>query len=310
MEFTKSQKEIIKNIANGTIIDLFTYVTKYLKYEEFKYDVESIKRTKKDYCEKINIYMESNNKIIPSFCLPNNIAMPPLVNLDHLSEEMEFKEKGDKDYRINEKDFDYKIIISNNEYEINLLSETFYFVDDLYNKILEFLLVWQKLQAQQLILVIPKEFEIKDTCILFKKRHNLLVEPSKINTLMFSTLLPIDIPSDKEYVDEIIEIDDKTMVIAENFIAKKMIPTLELSKLVQDDFVSEEEKKYKFQVKTTKAALCITFIATIISFVLGATSLWISISSSLQADISSKNSAKQYSELFKLLKDIDNNLMK
>lgn len=321
MELTEEQKEIIKKIKDRDIIDLYSFVTEYLKPETFKYDSNEIEEKKK------NDYEESRHEIdeylgkVKKTELKLNYNGNYFTHSDYTSDEIEHMKKQMSNYKVNHSDFEKEIKIKNLKFNINTLTSEVYIVDGLYSAILEFFSLWNLLESKQLVLSIPKQVTVNDAKIFFKKnasrdsREYLFRQNSNLSQNSSIDFLKLNVPfdpkffykkDDKEYTDVRLSIEKDAITVAENYIDKKILVLPNLLPFVQDDFKTNDEKKYRSEKRRANIAIAVSIVVALISFGL---SYFLAADNTNFWEQNENNRINQYEEMNGLLSDINNQLL-
>jgi hypothetical protein len=280
MEITEKQKEIIKRIGQEKITDLYSYMEEFHGHELFKYDEEKIEAKKKEDFEqskdKFDEYLHNVKKINFNF---NGGTSPTYVN--YSAEEIAALKDQLSNYKVNESDFEMELEIKGHTFKINPLREKVFVVKDLYIKVLEFLSLWNILEQKQMILTIPKKISRADSKLFIKKKKST----ASTNTVwgsnqkgMHSRLSNIpNLPNtfnerkfykNKDYEYENVELssDPETIMVADNFVDKKILILPSLLTFIQDDFKTSDEKKYLSERRRANIAIAVSIIIAFISF--------------------------------------------
>lgn len=339
MELSSFQKDIIREIANGNVYDLLSFFSTFFKNKEYKHNYEYIKEKKKqDYENKkgnIEEYLKSITKT--SMVYDTSTFSNGFVISNYPTEEKEELRKQISDYNVNYVDFQQTIKIKGIEFVINSLNEGVYLLDNKHNKILDFLYVWQLLQSEQLILTYEGEVNDKIAKIFFKKKsnkdndfntkslkdifENKLTGYSGLQKDKFQSILNdisqknvIPLPfnkkifyksNDAEYSDTILIEDKEAIKVSQDYIDKKILVLPGLLRFIQDDFVSDGEKKYRKEHRLTIIAIFVSIFFSITSL---ATSFYFSLSDSKFWSHNESLRTKQYNQMNKLLIEVNNRL--
>lgn len=337
MELSSFQKDIIREIANGNVYDLLSFFSTFFKNKEYKHNYEYIKEKKKQDYENNKGNIEEYLKSITNMVYDASTFFNKPVTSNYTAKEKEELRMQLSDYNVNYLDFQQTIKIKGIEFVINSLNEGVYLLDNKHNKILDFLYVWQLLQSEQLILTYEGEVNDKIAKIFFKKKSNKdndfnteslkdifenkltgysEIQKDKLQSILKDSSLKNMIPlpfnkryfyksNDAEYSDTILIEDKEAIKVSQDYIDKKILVLPGLLRFIQDDFVSDGEKKYRKEHKLTLIAIFVSIFFSITSLV---TSFYFSFSDNKFWSHNENLRTEQYNQMNKLLIELNNRL--
>lgn len=277
MKFSKVQKEIIKCIEDNKVNDITSFLQEFEYTKEFKYNEDKIVDTF-NKMEKGKTY-----RVLKEGLNPFSMTISPsgkLQNTQNYFNENDFEyKKAEIDYStfiesrsVNDKCFNFNLLHTNT-------------ISTSLAKIFDFLIVWQYLKDNGLVLEIEKEIRNKDISVFYyeeKKCSNLsedlYIQPVAENTKgkdividsIMDKICPSTTPPKRnamDFVDVIIEFNEEIYKICEDKLSLKIIPTPELRCFTQRKFKTKEELFNRNSLLTAWIAIIITLVFSIINFV-------------------------------------------
>lgn len=255
MKLTKHQKEIIRHIYNGDIYDILSYVKFFNLGKTIKFDKNDVDKSfdsdelpKKFYCPH-NLHHNFVNMI------PESIFNDQLLN-------EEVDPENYTEYTIH---LSYTSGIKNESWNGQKFTFDFYngvYVINSFNEILEFLILWQYLISEMLILEVSSDFSADLLGLFYEKcpnpvTHNLSLE-DRIKRIDFKNLTY----DDQNYLKE----DNYTLshehcCICKEYLGKRMYPSARLGIFIKKKFTTYEEN-------TQNRALFVAWLAIFVSIAL------------------------------------------
>lgn len=254
MKFSKHQKEILKQISLGNVYDLYSYVKHFGLGELIKYDSDKIhKAFEKDTVPKRLYYAKDLKKNL------SNILTPSQFNT-----KVENHELNAEEYIENTVALKFDAGIQCVEYEGFLYSFDFYegvFVAKSCADIREFLVLWQYLKSEMLILDISQKCTKETLGLFFEKTENKVDQLSPEKQIAHINLDDFTY-SDRHYLgNETYKISDERCVMYKEYLNKKMCASTALDLFIKKGFRTTEER-------TQNSALVAAWLAIFVSILL------------------------------------------
>lgn len=274
MQFTNTQKEIIKLIEDDKVDDLLSFVQLKFKDSKIHHDIETLEtRKKEDYDKrKDEIDLHVNSLRGKSYTMPTMGFNGGFETLRHTyTEEELIKLKEDlHNYKIDKSKFDKKITINGLDFSINTIKTSVYIIDDkaLIN---DFIFIWEFLKEEKYITERKKEININDASIFFKREN---IKQNQDIFLNGYKLISLNEPKDEftiyknndiEYADFDLTINDDLLQICSEYIDKTIISLPKLKLFVKRNFTSNDEYAIKLSKNSIWASIIIAFISICIS---------------------------------------------
>lgn len=253
MNFSKHQKQIIKLIASREIYDIQSYL-KYFKYgKNIKYDLQAVDNSfSKKYLNstfyRAKGIKASKHSTLSSEEFKKNIEENIICPSEY--DECELKVNYDSGIQ--------KIAWKGKEYIFNFYEGVY--VANNFENILDFLILWEYLKSQMLILEVNNK-NIEDNIGLLFCTKNKNKSPYEQQVIDYSTLTI----SDSFFINDLLcEISHDNLNICEAFLDKKIIPSVSLDLFIKNKFKSQEEL---IQIKALWVAWIAIFVSILLSIV-------------------------------------------
>lgn len=256
MRFTKYQQNIIKKIASGEIQDIYSYLTTCNLVSLAQYNRNEIEHAfKDDDIPKEYYYPKKLPPKISTIETPKEFAIK--VEQGAINPDKYDKVSLNLNYNIGIKHLSWFDI----DYELDFYKGVY--IANSFNDIVTFLLIWQYLKSEMLILDLPADLTA-ETLGLFYERNtrtdlaqleNLSERIKKINFADCSY-------DDGNYfngIDYTFSIEHCT--ICKEYLGRKLYPTPELNIFIQRNFKTTEEK-------TQSSALLAAWLAIFVAILL------------------------------------------
>lgn len=255
MKFSKHQKEIIKQINNGKIYNIISY----LKFFNLG---ETIVLNKDDILHKFNTdnipkiyYYHKNLKIKYS-----NIISEDVYNNKVLNNELNPENYESVTLKLNYNQGIKHEIWDNKNYTINFYDGVY--IAKSFNNIIDFLALWQYLKSEMLILEVPNDITANELSIFYEKQtssnSNILSLEERIQQINFDDFTY----EDSHYMlENIYTFSKEKCTICKEYLDRRIYPTTKLKIFIQKRFKTTEEK-------TQSSALCAAWIAIFVSIIL------------------------------------------
>lgn len=244
MHLNETQKNIINKISEGSINDIFSFVSTHNNVKEFRYELKKILENKKK---------NSKNELFEDI----NIK---LGNLDI------FKNSNAKSnsphQKINKEDFEISIELADCKYSVNPLNQTILYLPNLYTELLNFYHVWSQLEQNGLIFTMDKKITAKDAEIFIREKSE---SEGKYKNFV--------IKRDLEFADIKMTKDEESIVLSKKYLGKKIIPLPELNILIKNNYKTEDRLKYEAAKKQSWWAIWISLGIGIVSIILSTVSI-------------------------------------
>ena len=277
MVFSGFQKKIIEYIRDERVYDITSFLFEFGFTKEFCYDEAEIK-TQFDESEKGETY-----DVLKDGLSQGNMTFSPSVGMQYernaFTEKDFVKKRAVIDYsKLNKtKEFNGK------EYRFDFLHPQTVNTD--LTKIIDFLIVWQYLKENGLILEIDKQISSKDISIFYSavtKQGKDIVQRDSLDTPNF---IPVELPINKDllkfiapateppkrdamnFVSYEIIFDEERLKVCENKIGLKFLPTPELHFFIKRKCKTKEEYFNKASLVLAWIAIIISLVFSIVSFV-------------------------------------------
>ena len=257
MKLTKRQKDIVKQIKEGKIYDVESYIRHYDLGEFIKYDYEEFSRAfEEDDINKKFYY--------PKDLTPN---VTNVLTIETYNYKVESGKIDEKSYTV----FSLELVadagnvtvnIHDVEYHVNLYEGIY--VAKSFGHILDFLTVWEYLKSEMLILELSTE--LKKTAIeLFFEKSLMQQGELKENELDRNINYKAHSLSDNYYIESGKYIFSREkFIICEEYLKKRIYPTPSLNLYIQNKFSTKEEAMQK---SALVAAWLAIFVSIILTFV-------------------------------------------
>lgn len=254
MKFTKHQKEILKQILAGNVYDICSYVKHFRLGEFVKYDSEKMHREfEKDSVPK---------RLYHAKALKKNLSN--MLTSSQFDAKLEKRELNPDEYIENTVTLKFDAGIQCIEYEGISYSFDFYngvFVAKSCADIREFLVLWQYLKSEMLILEVPQKCTKETLGLLFEKTQNKVAQLSSDNQIAHINLDDFTY-SDRYYLgNETYKLSDDLCVMYGEYLNKKIYASTALDLFIKKRFRTAEER-------TQNSALLAAWLAIFVSILL------------------------------------------
>ena len=253
MKFSKQQKETIKLIASREIYDIQSYLQHFEYGKTIKYDKQTVENSFIQKHKTRTFYRAKNIK-----ATKNSILSEEEYKLSIEENKISPSEYNECQLNLN---YDYGIqTILWHEEEFTFDFYKGVYVANCFEDILEFLILWEYLKSQMLVLEVNNKKQKENIGLLFStiKKNDFPVEKQK-NIIDYSTLTI----SDSFFInDSLYKFSDDNLYICEKFLNKRIIPSVSLDLFVKNKFKSPEEL---IQIKSLWAAWIAIFVSVLLS---------------------------------------------
>lgn len=250
MKLTTKQKDIVKNIINGNITDIYSFVKHYNLGEELCYSKIAVEDA---------FHKEYDNKTF----LVKIKEFEASDDTDRIVEKIDEKTGYAKAELFYE--YDYVTFSGCN------INYTYNLFDPLYSTenikdIISFIALWQYLKEQGLIMELPKTCSPEDMGLFARKCKEIshFVHPRKNNSYSYSQLF---IPS-YAFIDDSYELDKENFEICFPYLTKKLYPAPELTTFMQKGFNTKEERNERRNFLIALAGVLIALITSVASIII------------------------------------------
>lgn len=251
LRLTKKQKDIVKNIANGNITDIYSFVKHYnLGHEicasenEARAKFDELYKDKSYLCDRRTMWRGNDEYIAET----NDITTVKVkAQLSFRESNISFGSNG-VSYIYN---YFRKIYLTENMQEI-----------------ISFLALWQYLGSQSLIAEFPKRCSQEDVALFIRKNiHNNeihILEPEEGKKYDFYDL-HIDALS---FLNYNLEFDGENFDICFPYLNKKIYPAPELNTFIQKGFNTTEELNNRRNLWIALAGVIIAIFTSLASIIM------------------------------------------
>lgn len=251
MKLTKKQKDIVKNIANGNITDIYSFVKLYnlgceicTSKDEANAIFDELYKEKTYICDPTSMYLNEEE------CKIETIDKTTVKVKARLS-------FNDSNFSCGGNGVSYRYNYFNEIYSTENMQE-----------IISFLALWQYLYSQALIAEFSKKCSRNDVALFIRKViHNKEVcafepEEGKKYDYMY---LRIDA---SELLNYKLEFDSESFDICFPYLNKKIYPTPELSTFIQKGFNTTEELNNRRNLWIAFAGIIIAIFTSLSSIII------------------------------------------
>ena len=255
MKFSNHQKETIKLIYSGVIYDIYSYL-KYFKKLNF------VKLSKNEIDKSF-----LNDSIPKTFYRRKNLhnSRANILTENEYQEKLRKKQIDSDNYIVENLKLNYcsglkKVSCKDNSFVIDFYNGIY--IPDNFNDILDFLVLWQYLKTEMLILEVPNKCSTETVGLFFEKSIGIAEVPSSLQEQLkcidYSTFTYNDkyYTHGKDYV-----LSQEHFAMCEDYIGKKIYPSTRLSIFIKNNFKTYEET-------TQNRALFVAWLAIFVSVAL------------------------------------------
>ncbi|MFJ8103917.1 hypothetical protein [Lysinibacillus sp. NPDC096212] len=228
MHLSDKQKKIIVKIQEGSIEDIYSFVSTHEKVIEFKYDHEEILKNK-------TLFLNKRKEASP---------FGENVDFSEITEALNIPKPLATGEFINQKHFDISIELVSEEYIINPFKNTVLYLPNLYNELLEFYQVWNQLERNQLLLTMEKKITKQDAEIFLKEK--IKSEREFNNFITFK---------DNDFADFQLIKDEESILLSTKYLGKKILPLPDLNILIENKYKTEDRLRYDRATNQSRWAL-------------------------------------------------------
>lgn len=251
MKLTKRQKNIVKNIANGKITDVYSFVKHYnLGYEicaskeEVKAKFDELYKDKTYICDPHTMYLDEKDYIVETI---DKTTVKAKARLSFRYANLSFGKSG--------------VIYGYNHFNKIYTTENM-------QEIISFLALWQYLNAQTLIAELPKKCSKDDVALFIRKAiHDNdinIYEPEEGKKYDYQ-YLRIDASALLNYN---LEFDSENFDICYPYLNKKIYPAPELNTFIQKGFNTTEELNNRRNLWIAFAGVIIAIFTSLASIII------------------------------------------
>lgn len=251
LKLTKKQKDIVKNIANGNITDIYSFVKHYnLGYEIY---------TSEDEVEaKFNELYKDKTYICDSKTMYLSDEEYKIETIDQTT----VKAKACLSFR------NTGISLGRSEVSYSYSYFKKIYATENMQEIISFLALWQYLNAQSLIAELPKKCSKNDFALFIRKAvhdHDInIFEPEEGKKYDFE-YLRIDALGLLNYY---LILDGENFDICYPYLNKKIYPAPELNTFIQNDFNTTEELNNRRNLWIAFAGIIIAIFTSLASIII------------------------------------------
>jgi len=284
MKFTKKQKKIVQDIMDKKVYDITSFLRVYGHTKEFKYDKEGIEAAFNE------IEQGRKYKVLKQGLSQFNMKFSPTTGkVQHVKNTF-----TDDDFEYKKATIDYSKLVkhrtvNDTEFKFNLLQTNI--IGTGFSDIFDFLVVWQHLKENGLILEVEKQMKNEDVSVFYNEVNKGDKIPNNCNVQSFENLPNLrginnktieNIIFEKEisnifdsikpperdamnFVSTTLEFDEESFKICESKISYKIIPTPQLYYFIQKNFKTDVEAFNRNTLIAAWTAIIITLTFSIIS---------------------------------------------
>lgn len=255
MKFSKHQKETIELIYSGVIYDIYSYLKHFEKLTFVKIYKEEIEQS------------FLNDSIPKKFYRRKELQRKRANTLteNEYQEKLRKKEINAQNYISENLKLNYCSGIKNVSYKEDTFTIDFYdgiYIPEDFNDILDFLILWQYLKSEMLILEVPKQCSIETLGLFFEQSMSAVELPNSLEEQLECIDYSNFMYEDKYYIrDKDYIISQEHYAMCEDYIDKKIYPSTKLSIFIKNNFKTYEEL-------TQNHALFVAWLAVFVSIAL------------------------------------------
>lgn len=249
MKFTKHQKDIIRHIASEDITDIVSYI-KYFglstlrKLDKDKIEERFKKETHGKTCKKL--------KDDFSFCTMTNT----IDSSFNISSQVSYHEPTEADYEY----IPFEIAYTETEYSKKITNSSYFSYDyfeginvvNSFSDIKDFLVIWQYLKNEGLILEVEKEIGREDYELFFEyipfdktsfKEANDAFKAIGERPIKLCEY-PENVKDYRDFADYLFEYNTTHELICSQFLGKQIYGTSELDVFIKSNFKTKNDKQF------------------------------------------------------------------
>lgn len=260
MKYTREQKEIMRQIQNGTIFDIPSFSSYYNLQKHIVIDKTELDKrfdkeiSTKKYYYPVNLRRNSSNVITEAEYL-SKIDSHEINPCSYTSTSLSLKHDiGIKTFKIGPHEVTVDL------YDGINIAESF-------SKIYEFLILWQHLKKEMLIQECPSDNDVETLNLLFapvqQTANQSVTDKSILNYIDYETFTI----SDKYLVDCDYIFCTDAYYRCQEFIGKKIYPSMQLSLFVKNNFETFNEVSQKKSLHAAWAAILVSIILALYPYI-------------------------------------------
>jgi len=255
LKLNKHQKDIVKNIANGEITDILSFVKYYNLGHEVLFDKSAVEN-------KFNEIYGGKKFLCDS------------VHFDNHNETSRIIERVDQRTALCSAKLTFvgpysHCSYDNIRYSYHLFKPVY--ITNHIDEIITFIALWQYLKAQALIIELPKSCTKEDMGLFLKQINREKCEP---NPLEESNSTPYDYHhleiSYTEFFDGNYELNDENFEICLPYLTQKIYPAPELKNFIQKGYNTTEEINNRRNLGIALAGVIIAILTSLASIYMSA----------------------------------------
>lgn len=254
MKFTKHQKETIRRIYTGDIYDISSYLKYFNLRSLIKFDKEKIlNRFNSDEMPK-KYYCANSLKLKYSNIMPE---------CEYISK-LQLGEINPENYSAYELNLSYNSGIKHEVWEGSEYCIDFYdgvYIANCFDNILEFLVLWQFLLSEMLILEVPHSISAETLGLLYDEKTNPSFETLSTNERIKRINFQNFSYDDQYYLHNIYTLSQEHCLICKEYMNKRIYPSTKLGIFIAKRFSTYEEN-------TQNKALFVAWLAIFVSIAL------------------------------------------
>ena len=254
MNFDNHQKEIIKAINDGKVYDILSFVKEFGYYEKYQLSLEELQKSfdkrEKDRKYPVNV---------------KRVCAPPYEKektLEYVSSEM-----VTVDY--------FFATAKGKKFKYNTYEEKGICIKTSFDEIKNFIAIWEYLKTELDVLEVKKDIDKEEVGLFFERASNKKYDPNKAQTEPDKIII-LDADengevhykekiSAMEFIPEILVCNEEELLICEEYLEKKIIPTPALRNFIEEDFSTPDQIMTKKSLDAAWIAIKISIFATVIS---------------------------------------------
>lgn len=259
MKFSKHQKEILKQIAAGNVYDLYSYIKHFRLGKWIKLDSNQIlKRFTEDTIPK-TVYCAKGLKKIQSNMLTEKQYRIKLNK----------HELNPDEYVPYEISLRFDTGIQQKDWEGNIYTFDFYkgvLIAKSFSDITDFLVLWQYLKSEMLILEVPQKCSVETLGLFFTELKNKVYQPSLDEQIAGIDLSDFSY-SDQSYLgDSTFQLSYEHCIMCKEYLGKKICASTALELFIKKRFHTSEERMQNSALFAAWLAIAVSILLTFAPF--------------------------------------------
>ena len=256
MKFTKHQKQIINEILNGKVYDIYSYLMYFQRMKYAQYDRNAILYSYETTDFPKTLYYNCNN--IPT---STTVLSPSQYKTQSQLGKISPEKYESMTITLNYSSGIKRINWENTEYKFDFYNGIY--IANSFDDILEFLVIWEYLKSEMLILELPIDITPQVIGVFFEQKEEPISQhPSSekeyIKQINFDT---------RTYDDSIFcngifyNFSEEHCKSCNQYIDKKIVPVPELNVFIEKNFRTKEDI-------VQNSSLCAAWLAIVVSILL------------------------------------------